>query len=121
MTEIALTRRQLLLTTGTIALAGFAPLAGAPPLTFLDGMLSAQERAIATRELPGYRPDVLKLDLIWEWRDDLHSRIAQGANLIAITRWDKALLLKDLAREAGFQIGQRRIANSLFRTDIRSL
>ena len=140
MTDPTITRRQLLLTTGTVALVGLAstqpstataatvggvaataPLAATPPLVFLDGLLSAHERALATRELSGHQPDVLKLDLIWEWRDDLHSRIAQGTNLIAITRWDKALLLNDLAREAGFPLNQRRIADSLFRTDIRSL
>ncbi len=137
MTEATITRRQLLLTTGTVALVGLAstepstataasfesvgstaPLAGKPPLTFLDGLLSADEFAIAAHALSPYRPGVLQLDLIWEWRGELHSLIARGADVIAVTRWDKALLLKDLAREAAFPMRQHRIANSLFRTDI---
>ncbi|HEY4210755.1 MAG TPA: hypothetical protein VGM84_04710 [Steroidobacteraceae bacterium] len=137
MTEPTITRRQLLLTTGTVALVGLAStepststaasiesatatagLTGKPPLTFLDGLLSAEELAIGRHELGAHPPSVLQLDLIWEWRRGLHSLIAQGADLIAVTRWDKALLLTELAREAAFQTRQRRIANSLFRTDI---
>ena len=125
MTDSKITRRQVLLTTGTVALVGLvaaevpaAKRVNKSPLTYLDGLLSAHELAIAKRELAPHRPDVLQLDLVREWRDALHSRIARGGTLIAITRWDKALLLQELAREAALPVRQERIARSLFRTDI---
>ena len=125
MTESKVSRRQVLLATGTAALVGLvatdvsvATLVEKRPLAFFDRLLSAEERAIGQRELAPYQPKVLALDLIWEWRGELHARIARGADVIAITRWDKALLLKYLAREASFPIRQHRIAKSLFRTEI---
>jgi len=134
-----ITRRQLLVTTGTIAVAGLASAEGSlastegsaaategsaarlvekAPLTFLDGLLSADEIAMGKRELAPHQPEALKLDLVWEWRGELQSHIARGGKLVAITRWDKALLFNELAREAGFAVRQERIAGSLFRTDI---
>jgi hypothetical protein len=125
MRDSKITRRELLVTTGTVALVGLVSTEGSAaalveksPLVFVDSLLSADELAWGTRELAPFRPDVLKLDLVWQWRGELHSHIARGSKLIAITRWDKALLLKELAREARFPLGQDRIAPSLFRTDI---
>jgi len=125
MMDSKITRRELLVTTGTAALVGLvateasaAALVEKSPLAFLDSLLSADELALAKRELAAFRPAVLKLDLVWEWRGELHSRIARGSRLVAITRWDKALLLNELAREARFPLRQERIAPSLFRTDI---
>ena len=147
MTDTLITRRELLLTTGTLALiamtssAGAAgePAAGAPAgepaagepagaptacpsgpqsLAFLDCLLSAQELRVGQRELAPLTADVLQLDLVWQWRTQLHTRMAQGAQLIAITRWDKALLLRELAREARVPLRQQRIARSLFRTEL---
>jgi len=123
-----ITRRELLVTTGTVALVGLVATevstAAASnrveknPLTFLDSLLSREELAIGKRELAPHQPGVLKLDLVWEWRGELRARIARGSQLIAVTRWDKALLFNELAREARFSIRQARIAGSLFRTDI---
>lgn len=149
-----ITRRELLVTTGSVALvglvaaetaaAGAAPGAGAAagnaagavpaaaewpvaaaagldergPLRVLDGLLAAEELEVGRRELAPFRPGVLKLDLVRQWRDELHSRVARGDQLIAVTRWDKALLFNELARESRFAIRQERIAGTLFRTDI---
>ena len=143
MTDTLITRRELLLTTGTLALiamtssAGAAgePAAGEPgagepagapiarpsgsqSLAFLDCLLSAQELRVGQRELAPLTAEVLQLDLVWQWRTQLHTRMAQGAQLIAITRWDKALLLRELAREARVPLRQQRIARSLFRTEL---
>ena len=170
--ESKITRRQVLVTTGTVALVGLAategaagaagtagpagatlaaagaPAAGAEvanrvvaatapaavpsavsapaslvekgPLRLLDGLLSGAELAIGQRELAPHRPGVLKLDLVWQWRQELQGRIAQGDELTAVTRWDKALLLKELARESRFAVRQERVAGSLFRTEVSS-
>jgi hypothetical protein len=145
MTESNLTRRQVLVATGTVAVAGLVAKAGATvgvgspagagnsaaagdlevatnPLTFVDGLLSTEEMSVAKQTLGSlkrsFEPNVLQLDLVREWRDGLHGRIVTGAELVAVTRWDKALLLRELARESAFEVQQERIAPSLFRTRI---
>jgi len=127
MMDSKMTRRDLLVTTGTVALAGWVSTEGAAaaaigttPLAFVDGLLSPDELALSQRELGSQRPEILQRDLVWQWRGELRSRLARGGRLIAVTRWDKALLFNELAREARFVIRQDRIAGSLFRTVIRA-
>jgi hypothetical protein len=113
-----ITRRELLVTTGAVSLVGSLEILREAPLKFVDGLLSADELAMGKRALGTSTPDVLQLDLVREWRDQLHSRVAQGTGFVAVTRWDKSFLLRDLARESAFVVRQERIAPSLFRTEI---
>jgi len=106
--------------TAPSAVPAAAKLIEKGPLNLLDGLLSEAELAIGQRELAPHRPGVLKLDLVWQWRQELQGRIAQGDELTAVTRWDKALLLKELARESRFAVRQERVAGSLFRTEVSS-
>ena len=96
---------------------------------WLDGMLSGDDlvRARATLSsvqaagdlsVPPLQPRVLEHDLLWQWRRDLAQELRQGVRAVAITRWDKAILLKGLAREEALPVRQSRIGHSLFQTEI---
>jgi len=110
--------------------AGDRPEAGGiRPVAWLDGMLSGDDLASAhatlsqwqatrNRTVPPPQPRVLEHDLLWQWRRDLAQELRQGAHAIAITRWDKAILLNGLAREAALPVRQSRIGRSLFQTEI---
>jgi hypothetical protein len=106
--------------------AGNGPVAArgaASALALMDGMLSgddlAQARATLAPLAPApLAPKILEPDLLWQWRRELAQELAKGIRAVAITRWDKAILLKGLAREASLPVCQRRIARSLFQTEI---
>ena len=120
--------------TGETGAAGASVVPGpnnrtAPTATWLDGMLSGDDlvRARATLAsvqaagefpVPPLQPRVLEHDLLWQWRRDLAQELRQGVRAVAITRWDKAILLKGLAREAALPVRQSRIGHSLFQTEI---
>jgi hypothetical protein len=63
-------------------------------------------------------PTLLGPDLLWEWRDGLGRQLTEGVTAVAITRWDKAMVLSGLARESRLPIRQERIGHSVFRTEI---
>lgn len=67
---------------------------------------------------PPLQPTVLEHDLLWQWRRDLAQELRRGVRAIAITRWDKAILLNGLAREEALPVRQSRIGRSLFQTEI---
>jgi len=113
-----ITRRELLVTTGAISLAGSVKWLREGPLRLVDGQLSEEELSIGKQAMGVARPRVLQLDLVREWRDELHSHVARGVEIVAVTRWDKALVFRELAREARFATKQERIAPSLFRTEV---
>ena len=137
MNSHTLSRRKLLAATGTTALATLA-LGGRAtaaliqespherlqessqenPMALLDGMLSEEELAAARRILAPLQPRLLQPDLVWQWRRELGQQIARGVRAVAITRWDKAVVLRGLAREAALPLRQDRIGKSLFRTEI---
>jgi hypothetical protein len=136
MSRFRISRRQLLGAAATTAVAGLVlaretrvPVAaGAEPppsdraqpaaAAWLDPMLSADERAQACAALAPLQPSVLELDIVWQWRRELAQQLGKGLRAVAITRWDKAILLNDLAREAALPVRQRRIGHSLFQTEI---
>lgn len=128
MTSGNLNRREVLAwgAMGAVAAAigigrgAAAPLPLATPLALLDGTLSAAELAQARALLGSHEPRTLDGDLVWLWRTELRAVIAAGAPLLAITRWDKAVLFAGLAREAAFTAHQSRIAPAMFRTSIRA-
>lgn len=123
MTTPKFSRRTVVAVAGATAVAsltarGRFSLPGQQALALLDGSLSGRELAQACSVLAPLQARVLQSDLVWEWRGDLHRELAAGTPAIAVTRWDKALLLSGLAREAGLRTRQARIAPSLFRTEI---
>jgi hypothetical protein len=91
-------------------------------LAWLDGMLSGDDLAQARATLAPLQPTLLEPDLLWQWRRDLAQELGQktgkGVRAIAITRWDKAFVLRGLAREAALPVRQQRISRSLFQTEI---
>lgn len=135
MSRLRINRRQLLGAAASTAVAGLvlardmpargevSPSTGLnerkePVAAWLDGMLSGDERAQARATLAPLQPRLLELDLLWQWRRELAQEAGKGVRTVAITRWDKAILLKGLAREAALPVRQQRIAHSLFRTEI---
>jgi hypothetical protein len=125
MTRFRISRRQLLGAAATTALAGLALarytssfVMTETRLALVDGLLSDEDLAIARKILAPLRPGILGPDLVWEWRRELGKKLAQGVAAVAITRWDKAMLLSELAREAALPIRQQRIGRSIFQTEI---
>ena len=127
MTTRTFSRRKVVAVAGATAVAGLTlsgrvraatVLLRQQPLALLDGALAGKELVQARSVVASLQARVLESDLVWEWRRDLYQQLAPGRRAIALTRWDKALLLRGLAREAGLAARQRRIAPGLFRTDI---
>lgn len=85
---------------------------------WLDGMITGDELTQARATLAPMQPKVLELDVLWQWRRELAQELRNGARAVAITRWDKAILLSGLARESALPVRQQRIGRSLFRTEI---
>jgi hypothetical protein len=130
-----MSRRQLLTTAATTAVAGLvlardtqvfgdpgvsAGVAhrASPAAAWLDGMITGDELTRARATLAPLQPKVLELDVLWQWRRELAQELKNGVRAVAITRWDKAILLNGLAREASLPVRQQRIEHSLFRTEI---
>jgi hypothetical protein len=136
MSRFKLSRRQLFGAAASTAVAGLVlardtPVLGnvgtsagpndrttAPAAAWLDSMISGEELTQARAALAPLQPKVLELDILWQWRRELAQEVGKGARAVAITRWDKAILLNGLAREAALPVRQQRIGHSLFRTEI---
>ena len=142
MSRFKMSRRELLGAAAATTVAGFAlaretrvadqaatgpaaadqtSSAGGPAaslLALLDGMLSGDDLARARATLAPFQPTLLEPDLLWQWRRELAQELGKGVRAIAITRWDKAFVLRGLAREAALPVRQERIGRSLFQTEI---
>jgi hypothetical protein len=103
---------------GTNAAAGAESRATTATAAWLDGMLAGDDLARAQATLAPLQPKALEHDLLWQWRRELAQELKQGVRAVAITRWDKAFVLKGLAREAALPVRQTRIGHSLFQTEI---
>jgi hypothetical protein len=89
-----------------------------PVAAWLDGALAGDDLTLARAKLAPSQPKTLELDVLWQWRRELAQELRQGVRAVAITRWDKAFVLKGLAREAALPVRQTRIGHSLFQTEI---
>lgn len=124
MMDISASRRQLLAGLSIATAAGFfgggtsfaKALAGGP-LLLLDPALSVEQRMAALRIMAGAEHRLLTGDLVRAWRDGLGA-LVEARSGTAITRWDKAITLRGLAREAGIPIRQDRSGRSLFLTSL---
>jgi hypothetical protein len=118
---MTLDRRTLLKAATTIAAAASLqrPLLAATPreLTLVDSNLKPHELRVAgVSSHPESK--MIQPDIIRQWRDGLGREIALCRCARAYVRWDKALLLADLARESGLRVRQRRLDRSLFEVRI---
>jgi hypothetical protein len=89
-----------------------------PAIALLDSSLADDELASARKMFSPLEATVLGSDLVWEWRSGLGRQLGEGITAVAITRWDKAIVLSGLAREARLPVRQERIGHSVFRTEI---
>ena len=123
MSPFRINRRQLLGAAATIAGLALARESSVSrdarsTLALLDGMISGDDLARALATLAPLQPRILEPDLLWQWRRGLAQELGNGGRAVAITRWDKAIVLSGLAREAALPSRQQRIGRSLFRTEI---
>lgn len=82
------------------ALPAFAMAGGARELVLIDSRFTDIELAgipAVTRS----RAKAIDHHGVLHWRRDLSTHLGEGDSLTAYTRWDMALLLSDLGREAG--------------------
>lgn len=116
----ALTRRQLIAACGVAFPAGgllAAPLKFGMPLLIDTSLLDHAQRPALSDA-----PNVIALtdNLPRQWRDCLRAEILAHHGATALVRWDKALLLKGLAREAGFQGTTRPRPSGVFHLMLRT-
>ncbi len=107
---------------GVVAAVGVGsrPLMAAGRLTviLLDRDLGRFDRRAADAAIGAASPIMLERDLVRHWRRDLRDGFISGGKGIALVRWDKAVLLKGLAREEGLAVRETRIGRSIFRIEI---
>lgn len=105
------------------------PSGGDQSLLLLDESVARPEAGTAAFRAAGVRTGAggaaeaavvaLRGELVRQWRDDLGARLSSaGTRAVAVTRWDKALLLQGLAREAGIHATIAGIGNGLFRIEL---
>jgi hypothetical protein len=104
-------RRSLLQGAGAIVAAASLP---APLLAQSRFLLTLVDPSL--RQRAGAR--LIEPDLVRQWRDGLLGEIALAKGAVAYVRWDKALLLADLARESGMTTRQRRLDRACFEVRI---
>jgi hypothetical protein len=123
MTDFPISRRAMLGAIGAVGVAGAALTLrktgrDAAGLALIDAELSGVDRLLARSMARGRRLRQLKGDLVWQWRRELRDRLAASGGAVALVRWDKAMVLAGLAREAGIATRQKQISRSLFRIDL---
>jgi hypothetical protein len=99
------------------------PAGGDRPWLLLDDSVAREDEHAAGRWGAAVATDAvvvgLQAELVRQWRDDLGARLSPaGMRAVAVTRWDKALLLQGLAREACIRTTTTRIGAGLFRTEL---
>jgi hypothetical protein len=110
-----ISRRGALAVGAGLTAAAIAARSG--PLGLIDPQLPPRELGEARRGLGDLSTFALEPDAVAQWRRGLGRRVARrGA--VALVRWDKALILAGLAREAGLKVRQTRLSRSLFRLEL---
>ena len=91
-------------------------------LLLVDESLGAADLAGSPALAGGQRTLAIRADLVRQWRAGLGRELAgESAPVTALLRWDKALLLSGLAREAGIPVASERLTRSLFRVDLNPI
>lgn len=112
---MTISRRDLIATAAVAIAASGGRLSAAPPraLLLVDPTLPS-----GTSHVPGHRDDTrrldIELDLVRQWRDGLGARISAAGAALAVVRWDKALLIGELAREDGLRTRRLRKGRGTF-------
>ena len=128
----ALTRRALLGLAGAVPVA-LAMLSGtantgdvasesaqASVLRLQDGSLTEHELSPHWLAGPTVARVTLAPDLVQQWRASLGAQVrAAAVPVVALVRWDKALILSGLAREAGLRVQTHRLSRAVFRIDVQ--
>lgn len=108
-------RRQMLVAGIVTAAAGTlsgADAGASARLVLLDPALGSDELG-PVHDLVAANAVELQADFVRQWRDQLHVR-ARTAGMEAYLRWDKAVLLAGLAREANLSAARRRLGKGVF-------
>jgi hypothetical protein len=130
-----ITRRAAWQTLGAASLAGMvyksASASGVDPaaaptatgvatnMLLVDESLTPGELRVPLRRALGAAPQPIEADLVVQWRKSLQRQIESHTGaVIALVRWDKALVLSGLAREHRWRTRSQRISPSVFRIEL---
>ncbi|MBC7987713.1 MAG: hypothetical protein H7X93_13750, partial [Sphingomonadaceae bacterium] len=86
------------------------------PLLLVDETLRADAWADAARASASHNP--LERELVRQWRGGLGALVLAHSPALAIVRWDKAMVLEGLAREAGLRTRRSRLSRAVSRIAI---
>ncbi|NWG52608.1 MAG: hypothetical protein HXY28_02710 [Hydrogenophilaceae bacterium] len=91
----------------------------APDLLLLDPTVDAPGRQAADAVVCAHCI-ALEADLVRQWRRQLGADVVACAAAVAFVRWDKALILQGLAREARMSVQIVRVSRGAFRVTMRA-
>ena len=103
-------------------LGAAAPAAAVAVIRSGSGIWLIDPSAVGAAGLPAIpKTNIVPLGrhVVRQWRDDIEVTIRERGGAAAIVRWDNALLLSGLAREAGYKGIVHQIRPGIFRVDIR--
>jgi hypothetical protein len=98
---------------------GLAEARTAPNMLLVDESLTPGELRVPLRRALAAVPQPIESDLVVQWRKSLQRQIENHTgNVVALVRWDKALVLSGLAREHRWRTRSQRISPSVFRIEL---
>lgn len=115
-------RRRVLQTIAAVLTGALLPRLAkkAGGLTLVDETLNERElRAVGASALTN--AGAIKPDLVRQWRDGLGTQVVTAETVTAYVRWDKALLLVGLAREARLGYRTVRVDRGVFAVSLTTL
>ncbi|MBK6673428.1 MAG: hypothetical protein IPG49_08065 [Proteobacteria bacterium] len=113
----AITRRAALLSGGAVAV--LAAVLRPPPASAALGNPQRWLDASLPMAQLGTPDAILGPELVTQWRGTLLAQVRlRGEPVMALVRWDKALLLAGLAREEGWKSSIQRLGHGVFRVDV---
>jgi hypothetical protein len=119
---IQITRRATLqaLAAATVAARAGATTRSGADMLLVDATLTPGElRVPLRRALLVTTRQSIEADLVVQWRKSLQRQIENHAGgVIALVRWDKALVLTGLAREHRWRTRSQRVSPSVFRIEL---
>lgn len=89
-------------------------------LMLADATLSERELH-AAGAVTSQNAQAIKPDLVRQWRDGLGARVAAAESVTAYVRWDKALVLVGLAREARIAYRAEQLDRTVFAVRLASI
>jgi hypothetical protein len=91
----------------------------AADLLLIDVSLTPGELRAPLRRVFAQSRKPIEADLVIQWRKSLRKEIeTHNGPVVALVRWDKALVLSGLAREQQWRAKSQRLSQSVFRIEL---